>query len=173
MKSKTEKLLNLMRIFSWIVFIGLLIKAGSFVISYAVSIGNPEAAKDLYQGLDLYAYRMHNFSHYTLLVGSKIAFYIAQAYVAYLMINLLGKLNILKPFTIDVVKLMQKISYAIVGIWFIVIVHNAQIKMLENSDELVSTYISSDFIFISALVYIFAQMFKRGIEIQSENELTI
>jgi len=32
---------------------------------------------------------------------------------------------------------------------------------------------SSDFIFLAGVIFIFAQIIKRGIEIQSENNLTI
>ena len=32
---------------------------------------------------------------------------------------------------------------------------------------------SSDFVFLSVIIFIFAQIVKRGIEIQSENDLTI
>ena len=36
-----------------------------------------------------------------------------------------------------------------------------------------STLISGDFIFLAGIVYVFSQIFKKGVEIQSENELTV
>lgn len=173
MKSKTENILWVMKILAWIVFIGLMVVAGSIVISYIVSIGNPHAAKDLYQGLDLSAYRQQNFANYTLIVAYKVMLYALQAYIAYLMIKLLSGLNISKPFSTDVVKLMQRISYSILCIWLITVVHNIHIAVLEKSYGIVATYISGDSIFLAGIVYILAQMFKRGVEIQSENDLTV
>jgi hypothetical protein len=98
---------------------------------------------------------------------------IAQAYIAFLMTRLLSKLNISKPFNADVVKLMQKISYAILCVWLITLIYDIHVAILEKMHGLVATYISGDFIFLAGIVYVFAQMFKRGIEFQSENELTV
>ena len=173
MKSKTEMLLRVMNVLAWIVFIGLLIVAGSIITSYIVSIGNPQAAKNLYKGLDLSAYRQHSFSDYTFVVGYKVLLYITQAYIAFLMTRLLSGLNISKPFTPDTVKLMQKICYSILCVWVIAIVNNSHVAILEKSYGVVAAYISTDSIFLAGIVYILAQMFKRGVEIQSENELTV
>ena len=173
MKSKTEKLLTIMNILAWIVFIGLLIVAGSIMICYFVSIRNPQAAKDLYKGMDLSAYRQISFGHYTFVVGYKVILYITQAYIAFLMTRLLSRLNIIRPFNAEVVKLMQKISYSILCVWAVAMVHNIHVAILEKSYGVVATYISGDSIFLAGIVYILAQMFKRGAEIQSENELTV
>src|SRR5678816_921184 len=53
MKPKTKTLLSFLHILSWIAFVGLAIKAGSFLISYIVSIKNPVASKDLYNDTGL------------------------------------------------------------------------------------------------------------------------
>jgi len=173
MKLKTEKLVVVMNILAWISFVGLMIKAGAILISYCVSIGNPQAAKDLYRGMDLSVYRDLSFVHYTLLVMYKVILYIMQAYVAFLMTRLLTGLNISRPFNEGVVKLLQKISYSILCVGLVAIVYNIHIAILEKSYGLIATYISVDFIILSGIVYVLAQMFKRGVEIQSENELTI
>lgn len=172
-KSKTENLLIVMNILAWVVFIGLLIVAGSITISYIVSIGNPQAAKDLYKGMDLSAYRQHSFAQYTVVVGYKVILYITQAYIAFLMTRLLSGLNISRPFSADVVKLMQQISYSILFVWIVVMVYNIHVAILEKSYGIVATYISGDSIFLAGIVYVLSQMFKRGVEIQSENELTV
>jgi hypothetical protein len=144
-----------------------------YLISYFVSIGNPEAAKNLYKGMDLYAYRQHSFVHYSFVVGYKVILYITEAYIAFLMTILLNTINISKPFNVGVVKLMQKISYSILCVWLIAMVHNTHVAILERSYGLVATYIPGDSIFLAGIVYVLAQMFKRGVEIQAENELTI
>jgi Protein of unknown function (DUF2975) len=162
-----------MNVLAWIIFIGLMIVAGSIIISYLVSINNAEAAKDLYKGMDLYAYRQYSFGNYTFLVLYRVILYITQAYIAFLMTKLLSKLNISKPFNTEVVKLMHKISYLILSIWLVAMVHNIHVNILEKTNGLVTTYISGDAIFLAGVVYVLAQMFRRGAEIQSENELTI
>src|SRR3954463_9592932 len=115
MKLKTTTLLRALHVVAWVMFIGLMIRAGAVVTSYIVSIGNPVAAKDLYMGMDLSLYRDFSFPHYTLLVLYKVLLFSMQAYIAYLITSLLSKINISKPFSTDVAGLMQKISYAILG----------------------------------------------------------
>jgi hypothetical protein len=173
MKSNTEKLLMFMKVLAWIIFIGLLVKAGSFLISYIVSIGNAIAAGNLYKGTDLTAYRELGLINYTFIVGYQVVLAMAQAYIAYLVTMLLTTLNISRPFNLDVVRLMQRISSVIVGVWLVAIVNNIHVRILEQKFGITAHYISVDFIFLAGLVYVLAQMFKRGIEIQSENELTV
>ena len=173
MKSKTEKLLKVMHVLSWIVFIGLLIKVGTFITTYLISIGNPEASKNLFDGLNLSEYYNYSFKQYTFIVSYKIALYATEAYIAYLIIQLLSKLNLEQPFNANVQGLMQKISYSIFHLWIIAIVHNAHTRFIGRRYNFSMDLFSSDFIFLAGIIFIFAQIVKRGIEIQSENELTI
>ena len=67
---KTKQVLGVMKIMSWIIFIGLCIKAGAFIISFGVSLFvNNEAAKDLYLGLDLSGLYNTNSWYYILMVS--------------------------------------------------------------------------------------------------------
>ncbi len=52
---KTEQALGTMKFLTWVVLIGLIAQSVAILISYFVSLSNPEAAKDLYEGLD-YSY---------------------------------------------------------------------------------------------------------------------
>lgn len=173
MRIKTDKLLKIMNILSWVIFFGILIETGAIVVSYFVSISNPEAAKVLYKGVDMYAYRQQSLEHYSLLVAYKVFIGVMKAYIALQMTRVLTKLNIARPFTIDVVLLMQSISYSILIIWIVSVINNIHVDLLEKSYGITATHISGDFIFIAGIVYVFAQMFRRGIEIQSENDLTV
>jgi hypothetical protein len=170
---KTEKILKIMHILSWVVFIGLCIKTGAIIISYFVSIGNPEAAQNLYTGLDLSEYYNHSFRQYTFIVSYKVALFATEAYIAYLVTKLLSSLNLEKPFNIEVQKLMQSISFSIFNLWILAIVHNAHVRYVAKKYNFSMDLFSSDFIFLAGVIFIFAQIVKRGIEIQSENELTI
>ena len=170
---KTEKILKFMHILSWIVFIGLCIKTGAIIISYVVSIGNPEAAQNLYAGLDLSEYYNYSFRQYTFIVSYKVALFATEAYIAYLVTKLLSTLNIQKPFNLEVQKLMQSISYSIFNLWILALVHNGHVQFVGQKNNFDLNLFSSDFIFLAGIIFIFAQIVKRGIEIQSENELTI
>lgn len=170
---KTEKILKIMYVLSWVVFIGLCIKTGAILISYFVSIGNPEAAKNLYAGLDLSEYYNQSFKQYTFIVSYKVALFATEAYIAFLVTKLLTSLNLEKPFNFEVQKLMQSISYSIFNLWILAIIHNAHVRYVAKKYTFSMDLFSSDFIFLAGVIFIFAQIVKRGIEIQSENDLTI
>ena len=170
---KTEKILKIVHILSWIVFIGLCIKTGAILISYIVSIGDPEAASNLYAGLDLSEYYNFSFRQYTFIVSYKVGLFVTEAYIAFLVTKLLSDLNLEKPFNIVVQKLMQNISYSIFNLWILAILHNAHVRFIAKRHDFSMDLFSSDFIFLAGVIFIFAQIVKRGIEIQSENDLTI
>jgi hypothetical protein len=85
----------------------------------------------------------------------------------------LSKLNLEKPFSSRVQGLMQQISYSIFYLWIIAIVHNAHVRYIAKRYDFSMNLFSSDFIFLAGIIFIFAQIVKRGIELQSENDLTI
>jgi hypothetical protein len=171
--SRSTKLLRLMKIISWIVFFGLLIKAGSILVSYLISTINPNAAKNLYEGLDLSAYLNAGFINYTCIVMYRVIIIGLQAYIALLLTKLLSRVNFLQPFSSYVVLMMQIMSYTILGIGVFVIIYNIHVGILDKIFKIAPSYISGEFLFLAGIVYIFAQMFRRGVEIQRENELTV
>ncbi|MDG1528362.1 MAG: DUF2975 domain-containing protein [Polaribacter sp.] len=170
---KTEKILKIMKFFSWFAFIGLMIKAGAILFTYFLSINNAEVSKDLYEGINLFEYREYSFIQYSFIIGYKILLYATEAYIAYLVIQLLRKLDIKQPFNLDVQQFMQQISKGIFYLWIIAIVHNTHMQIIGKKYDFEMDLFSSDFVFLSVIIFIFAQIVKRGIEIQSENDLTI
>jgi hypothetical protein len=170
---KTTRLLKVIHVLSWIAFIGLCIKTGAVLISYFISLRNEEAAKDLYEGINLFAYKEYSSLQYTILVLYRVIQFSLQAYIAFLVIKLLSNLNIQRPFNSNALKRMHTISYSLLAMWGIVIIHNIHVGILEANTGIKATLLSSEFIYIAAIVYIFSLLFKRGLEIQSENDLTI
>jgi Ca2+/Na+ antiporter len=174
MKTRTEQILAVLNVLSWIVFIGLLIKAGAFLTSYIVSIGNPEGAKNLYMGLNLYSIRQFDFWYYTGVASLMIALEIIKAYIAYLVTRVLAKIKLANPFTVEVSNLLERISYVILLTWVVAMLCNAHLKWLSKSLEGLQQYVSSgDFLLLAGVVFVFSQIFKKGVELQSENELTV
>lgn len=174
MKTKTMQILTLMRVLSWVAFLGLMIKIGAILISYCVSIGNPQGAKNLYMGMDLFNLRMFNFWYYSTTVSLLIAIMVAEAYTAYLVIGVLSRIKLENPFKPEVAQRIEKISYLMLGTWAMAMMYNGQLRwLLKKMGNLQLDMISGDFIFLAGVVFVIAQIFKRGVEIQSENELTI
>ena len=174
METKTERILRAMNVVSWIAFIGLMVQAGGILASYGVSTANPEAAKHLFDRLDLYNLEQYDFEHYTLIIFFKAAIYALEAYVAYLLIKVLSAIRLSNPFTMDVALRLEKISYFLFGTWIIAMFYDLHMAWLaERVAGLEKNYISGEFIFMAGVVFVISQIFKKGVEIQSENELTV
>jgi len=174
MKTRTESILLVMNVLAWVAFFALMVKAGAYLFSYVMTIINPEAVKNFYAGLSLFDLKQFSFWHYTLLVALMVAVPALQAYIAYLIIKLFSKIKLTNPFTVDVAAIMEKISQVILGTWVVVLIYDLHIYwLMKKVQGLQLQYVSGEFIFLAGVVFVFAQIFKRGVEIQSENELTV
>jgi len=173
-KTRTEVILTTMHVLAWIVFIGLLIKTGAILFTFTLSYFKPTVAQDLYKGLDLYDLRQSSFYNYGLYLSFMIALSAMKAYIAYLVIQTLSKVNLQNPFTAEVAGRVETISYVLLGSWIVVQLSSAHSEWLsKRTGELLSSGNGGEYLFIAGLVFIIAQIFKRGVELQSEQELTV
>ena len=178
MKLKTqrssEQLLKIMPILAWVVFIGFMVEAGAILFSYTVSCINPEGAKNLYNGLNLYDLRQFSFWYYTGFVFFMVALPLMKSWVSFLVIKTLSKFNLKNPFTMEVARRLEKISFVTLGTWFVTLLSNVYTSLLMKiTGKLYGNWLSTEFIFMVGLLFIISTVFKRGVEIQSENELTV
>ena len=174
MKNRTEQILLVMHVLAWIVFFGLIIKAGAIIVSYVVSTSNAEGAKNLYRGMNLFAVRQFSFWQYTTLVSFMVAILFLEANIAYLVTRVLSKIKMTSPFTIEISKLLEKISYTIFGTWLVVMLYNGHTTWLaKRIDGMEEKFISGEFILLAGVVFVISQIFKKGVELQTESELTV
>jgi hypothetical protein len=114
------------------------------------------------------------FSVYSLI----IAVAVLKAYLFYIIIKLVSKINLEKPFTNTVAKQISQISYYTFSIGLISYIAKETTKNLEQHDFVTSTlnnfWVDSEaFILMAAIVYVIAIIFYKGIELQQEKDLTI
>ncbi|RXK48795.1 DUF2975 domain-containing protein [Aquirufa rosea] len=169
-KMKTERILTILNVFSWIAFIGISIKCGALIFTYSLSLFNEQVAKDLYEGLNLYDLKKESFLAYTLTLFLQVATLAIKAYVAQQVIQVLSKINLKSPFDMEVAQRIEKISFLILSIWIISLV---SMLYQESWGLAKADWNGGETLFLSGLVFVFAQIFKKGAEIQSENELTV
>ena len=173
-KPQAQQILSVMRILAWVAFVAYMIEGGAILTSYGMSLVNPEGAKNLYNGLDLYDLSKYNFWHYTLTVSFMIGLSILKSLISFQVIKTLSKFNLKNPFTAEVARRLEKISYISFGTWVVAMLGNAhRAWLLELTGKLQGNWVSGEFIFMVGLVFVISQVFKRGVEIQSENELTV
>jgi hypothetical protein len=173
-KTRTEQILKIMHILSWVAVIGLVAEAGAILISFGISCVNPVGAKNLYMGLNLYNLRQSHFWYYTQLVSFMVALPTMKAFMVFLVTKILSKINLSNPFTFEVAQILERISYSLLGIWFVSFLSSAHSSWLSKiANEQFGNNTSSEFLFVAGLVFIISQIFKRGVELQSENDLTV
>lgn len=181
-KITTKQILKVLHVLSWVIFIGLCIDAGGTLFNAFYSLAlNPVAAKNFWKEVDLsgiYNLDKGHFFTETLLM-SIVA--IMKAILFYLIVKVLynKKLDLAQPFNIEMKRFILNISYLTIGIGFFsnwgvdytawlaakgVIMPDIQRLGFGGADV---------WLFMGVTLIVIAQVFKRGIEIQSENDLTI
>ncbi|MFT4154978.1 DUF2975 domain-containing protein [Parafilimonas sp.] len=175
MKIKTTVILQILRWLAFIAFVGFAIETGAIIISFIVSFRNPDTAKNLYKGLDLHELKAY---------GNWV-YYVAVVFLAFIaglksnvwmnVMTMLSHLKFDNPFSPDIIKFLKRISDALIAIWVIGLLYNILAKYLEHKtgNELMNVLAAGNFLFMAGLVFVIMQVFKRGLEIQSENELTV
>ena len=172
--TKTQHILQAMQILSWVAFIGFLIETGAILFSYIVSLVNPEVAGKLYKLTDLSHLRGLNLSYYTIAVSFMVALGAMKAYIAYLLIRVLTKVNLADPFKMKVALLLEKISHILLGAFVVALLNSLNVaQTVKDTGVQLEEWPTGEIIFIAGIVYIFSQVFKRGVEIQSEHDLTV
>ena len=173
---ETNKIMKVMNIIFWIIFIGLCIKTGAILISFLVSVFvNPEAAKDLYFGLDFFDVYNNDLHRYVNVLSFVVVLTGMKAYIAYLAIKLFSKFDLNHPFNENVAALISKISYYALSIGLVALIADQYSdRLIKRGAEMSPIdWGAQEFLFFAGIIYILALVFKRGVEIQSENELTI
>ena len=103
---------------------------------------------------------------------------ILKTYLFYVVVRLIHTLDLSKPFNNDVAKQISLISYYTLSIGLLSYIARQSAKNLLHRgyeiDQLNQFWVDSQaFILMAAVVYIIATIFKKGIEIQNENDLTV
>lgn len=161
---KTNSLLITLNVLTWIVFVALLIKAGAMLFLYGYSLIKPEVAGHLYKGLDMLDLRESSFLRYSLVSIGMASLPAIQAYIAHIMIGIFTKMNLESPFTLETADRLRRVSLLIIGLWVVTFLTN----LFGGSLTL-----TTDYLFTAGLTYLISQIFRRGVVMQSEQELTV
>lgn len=165
-------------IVAWLIFVGLSIEAGGLIVNFFFSLYKPEFVQNLYQTLDLTAMykdsRLAFFGIYSFILIISIL----KACLFYIIIHLMHKMDLSKPFSTFVAKQISLISYCTLSIGLLSYIARQLAKDLMHygfvTDSLNQFWVDSQaFILMGAVVYIIATIFKKGVDIQNENDLTV
>ena len=179
MKPSTKQILRVLNVIVWIIFFGLCIKTGAIFYSFFVSLViNPVATHNLYMGLNLSDLARYSQVHYATVVSIIIICTALKAFIFYLAMKIYLKINFMNPFSDEVATLIAKIGYASLGVGLLTLILSLYCEWLATKgvsfpDSQAYLGGTGEFLFIGGIVFMISQVFKRGIEIQSENELTV
>ena len=163
---------------AWLIFVGLCIEAGGLIVNFFFSLYKPEFVQNLYQKLDLT--EMYN--------GSRLVFFgvysfiliisILKACLFYTVIRLMHTIDLSKPFSTFVARQISQMSYYTLSIGLLSYIARQLVNRLMHhgfvADNLNQFWVDSQaFILMGAVIYIIATIFKKGVDIQNENDLTV
>lgn len=167
-----------LRIIAWIIFVGLCIETGGLIVNFIFSIYNPEFVQNLYKKLDLSD--MYERSKWAFFSMYSFILFIAilKAYLFYIVVKLVTKINLEKPFNTYVAKQISILGYYTLSIGLLSYIARQVAKNLQHHgfviDKLNPFWADGQaFILMAAVIYIIAIIFSKGVEYQEELEETV
>lgn len=182
MNHSTKLSLNILQVIAWIIFIGLCVDAGALLFStYVIPFVSPDQAKLLWREIDLSPLHTFNPVYYFFEAMFISAVALLKAWMFYLIVKLLSenKLNFTQPFNNDVGRFIFNmavltLSIGVLSVWGIELTEWFASQGVPMPDfEKLRLEGADVWIFMSVTLFVISQIFKRGIELQSENDLTI
>ncbi|MES2419036.1 MAG: DUF2975 domain-containing protein [Bacteroidota bacterium] len=181
-KINTEQILKVLYVFSWIIFIGVCVEAGSFIVSTILTlVFNQMETQYFWHEVDLSNLYAHDSGYFFVVSLIMIVVAILRAYLFYLIVKILhgNKLNMAQPFNHEIRRFIFKLSYIslLIGMFSLWGVKNAEWLVKQGIQMPDIQYLrlggADVWLFMSVTIFVIAQIYKRGIEIQEENELTV
>lgn len=177
MKTRTESILMVLKVLALLAAIKYSIDCGSQLTSFIASFINPEWASRTYQvNLEVFNIRAHSIWYYSFGMSINILVLGLKAYIWYVVFELLSKLKLQSPFSMEVERKLEIIAYQLLGVWILSsFIWKTYIHYLlqDTSIQLPEISGGDEYFFMAGIMYIISQVFKRGIEMQEENQLTV
>lgn len=171
-------MIKTLHVISWIIFIGLCVESGALIFNFTYSVFKPIAAHNIYKGLNLSVLQQKHFAHFVGLMSFIVVISTLKAYLFYLVVKIFTKLNFVKPFSVDIAHLIEKLSFEALSIAIVGVIaqkYTSTLVQLGHEISSADEYWSETgaFLMMAAILYVIAQVFKKGIELQTENDLTV
>ena len=167
-----------LHILSWIIFIGLCVEAGGLIVNFFFSLYKPEFVPNLYQKLDLTEMYNRSRSAFFGVYSFILIIAILKAILFYTVIMLMLRMDLSKPFSSFVAKKISQVSYYTLSIGLVSYIARQSAKNLTHKgfviDNLNQFWADSQaFVLMGAVIYIIATIFKKGVDLQNENDFTV
>lgn len=182
MSRKSDFIFKTLNVISWVIFVGLCVQAGGFITNaFFTLLLDPVGASKFWVEVDLSAVYNYNQSYFVILISLIIIVTVLKALMFYLIVIIFHdkRFNLSQPFNEQVKRFILNIAYLALGIglfslWGAKFGEKLVIQGVKIPDMQYLTLGGADvWLFMSIILFVIAQIFKKGIEIQTENELTV
>ncbi|MEO8934650.1 MAG: DUF2975 domain-containing protein [Xanthomarina sp.] len=182
MSQKTNNILKTLHIVSWMLFIGVCIEAGGFIFNaFSTLLIDPIHANKFWLNVDLSELYQNNQSQFITVIFLMIVVAFLRAVMFYMIVKLFNnkKLHLSKPFNEDIQHFILNIAYLALAIGLFsfcatlftqklvhegISIPDLQYLRLAGADV---------WLFMGIALLIIAYFFKKAIELQNENDLTV
>ncbi|MBZ4188552.1 DUF2975 domain-containing protein [Niabella beijingensis] len=181
MRTNTTWVLTVLKIVVWILFVGICIEAGGFIANSFFALAAPSIVTRLWQQADLtdlFHYDRGYFFVMTLILGIVTTM---KAWLFYLIIKTLynKKLTLSQPFNEAVRRFILTSAcialftglFSLWGVEYSEWLIKRNVKMPDA--QALSLGGADVWIFMSVILFVIAHIFKKGIALQTENDLTV
>lgn len=182
MKKQTDYVKMALLGISWLIFVGVSIEAAGFIVNTVITVFyEPPLGYVYWSGLDLSAaYRHHQGQFVTLAATIAIAA-VLKAIMFYIIVALLHnkKWSLDRPFQEHAVRSIELIAYLALGIGFFSFWGSkVQANFASQGVPVLSLQQlriggADVWLFMGVILLVIARIFKRGVDIQLENDLTV
>ncbi|MEZ5072426.1 MAG: DUF2975 domain-containing protein [Bacteroidales bacterium] len=167
-----------LHVVAWIIFVGLCIEAGALLVNFLFNIWKPESVGVLYQKLDLSGMYAQNKRAFFGIYSFILTIAVLKAFLFYIVIRLMLRMELAKPFSEYVARQIVLMSHYTLSIGLISYIARQTANGLihhgyDTNDVSRFWEDSQAFVLTGAVIYIIGAIFKKGVALQHENELTV
>lgn len=181
-KLTANQTLKILHVLAWIFYLGLMVEAGAIIVNTCITLFiNPEGARNFWEKVDFMALYNFDSGHFFILTLVMSIVAVLKTLLFHQIIKLFSNktLSFSQPFTPELKKFMLKLTYLALAIGLFSncganFYHWLTTQGIPAIDMKKIHLDGADvWLFMAVLFFIAVQLVKKGIEIQTENELTV
>ncbi len=168
-------ILIFLKVAAYVAMIGYAIEAGTIIITFVVSLFNPEAAGYFINKRSLAAIASENSYQYYSAASFLLAMPVIQSSLWLAVIQLFPHLNLENPFQEGLISSLNKLLRPLLAYGIVGFISEAYFDWLNKryDTSLGSQFSLSQYLFILGVIVVVSEIIKRGIALKEENEFTV
>lgn len=176
-----KQILNVLKVLSWIIFLGLCVEAGGILFNTVYVLYKPAVATYFWNGANLSPLYTHDKGWFLTLTGQMFIAAVLKALIFYLILKMFydKKFSLAKPFTSDITGIVFNIAYLCLGAGIFSLWGARNTDWLKEQGvampDIESLRIAGGdvWLFMAVVLLVIGQVFKKGTELQTESDLTV